>query len=66
MVKLSHKAKNELKSTEIQMKIAIDCGKSLQTVANWIKHGHDNLTKRFTINTIVKHTSLIEDEIFIS
>ena len=64
MTKLTPKARKELKVPETQMKIAIDCHRSLQTVANWIKHGHDNLTKRFTIDTIIKHTSLTESEIF--
>ena len=31
---------------------------------NWIKHGHDNLSKRGTIESITKHTKLHETEIF--
>jgi hypothetical protein len=64
MLKLTHKAAQELKCTSVQMKIALDCNRTLQTVSSWIKHGHDNLSKRGTIESITKHTKLDETEIF--
>ena len=64
MLKLTHKAQQELKCTSVQMKIALDCNRTLQTVVNWIKHGHDNLSKKSTIESIIKHTKLHETEIF--
>lgn len=64
MVKLTHKAKEELKSTDVQMRIALDCGKTLQTVANWIKHEHEYLSLKNTVRSILTHTNLKENEIF--
>jgi hypothetical protein len=64
MIKLTYKARQELSSTDVQMKIAVDCNKALQTVTKWIKHGHENLTKKHVIKSIVKHTKLDENGIF--
>lgn len=64
MIKLTEQAQKLLKEPETQMKIAIDSKRTLLTVSKWIKHGHDNLTKKHVINSIVKHTKLDENELF--
>ena len=64
MIKLTEQAQRLLKEPETQMKIAIDCKRTLLTVSNWIKHNHENLTKKHVIGSIVKHTKLKEDELF--
>lgn len=64
MITLTEQAQRLLKEPETQMKIAIDCKRTLLTVSNWIKHGHENLTKKHVIESIVKHTKIKEDELF--
>jgi hypothetical protein len=64
MIKLQPHALQRLSDAEVKMKIALDCKKTLMTVTNWIKHGHENLTKKHVIQSIVKHTKLQENEIF--
>lgn len=64
MIKLTEQAQRLLKEPETQMKIAIDCERTLLTVSNWIKHGHENLTKKHVIKSIVKHTKIDENGIF--
>lgn len=64
MITLTEKAKVYLSYPPTQMKIALDCKKTLLTVTNWIKHGHENLTKKHVIESILKHTKLQENELF--
>lgn len=64
MIKLTKNAQKALKNTEVQMKIALDCKRTLQSVTNWVNHGHENLTKLSTIRSICKHTKLTINEIF--
>lgn len=64
MIKLTEQAQMLLKEPETQMKIAIDCKRTLLTVSNWIKHGHENVTKKHVIKSIINHTNLKEDELF--
>jgi hypothetical protein len=57
-------AKEKLGTDEVKMKIALELGKSYLTMRRWIIKGHDNMTKKKTIQAITKHTGLTEDEIF--
>lgn len=62
-MKLSSKAKDKL-TDEVVMNICLEINKSYHTFKRWVKISHDNLTRISTINAIVKHTGLMEEEIF--
>ena len=62
----SQTAKEKLGTDEVKMRIALELGKSYLTMRRWIMSNpiHDNLTKKKSIEAIVKFTGLKESEIF--
>lgn len=65
-MELTTSAKEKLGTDEVKMKIALELGKSYLTMRRWIMSSpiHDNLTKKKSIEAIVKFTGLKESEIF--
>ena len=65
-MELTQIAKEKLGTDEVKMRIALELGKSYLTMRRWIMSNpsHDNLTKKKSIEAIVKFTGLKESEIF--
>ena len=65
-MELTQTAKEKLGTDEVKMRIALELGKSYLTMRRWIMSTpiHDNLTKKKSIEAIVKYTGLKESEIF--
>ena len=61
-------AKEKLGNDEVKMRIALELGKAYITMRRWINSEpiHENLTKKSSINAIVKYTGLKEEEIFVN
>lgn len=57
-------AKEKLGTDEVKMKIALDLGKSYLTMRRWILKNHINLTRKETIQSIIRYTNLEENQIF--
>lgn len=65
-MELTTVAKQKLGTDEVKMKIALELGKSYLTMRRWILVSpvHENLTKKKSIEAIIKYTGLKESEIF--
>ncbi|MBE8727942.1 hypothetical protein [Flavobacterium hungaricum] len=65
-MELTTAAKEKLGTDEVKMKIALELDKSYYTMRRWILSSpiHENLTKKRSIEAIVKFTGLKESEIF--
>ncbi|HEX8575800.1 MAG TPA: hypothetical protein VF677_05860 [Flavobacterium sp.] len=67
-MRLTAKAKEKLKNDRVKMEIALELGKSYLTLRRWIntkeEEVHDNITTKRSIEAIMKHTGLKENEIF--
>lgn len=57
-------AKEKLGTDEVKMRIALELGKSYLTMRRWIGLNHENLTKKKSIEAIMRFTGLKENEIF--
>lgn len=59
-------AKEKLGKDSVKMQIALELGKSYITMRRWINYEpvHENLTKKKSIEAIMKFTGLKEEDIF--
>ena len=63
---LTANAREKLESDQVKMKICLELGIAYVTIRRWLKDEvvHENLTKKKSIEAIVKFTGLKESEIF--
>ncbi len=61
---LSEKALEKLSDDSIRMKICLELKISYVTFRRWTSLNHPNITRKESINAIIKFTGLSEEEIF--
>lgn len=61
---LTEKALEKLSDDSIRMKICLDLEIAYVTLRRWTSTNHKNITRRESIDALIKHTGLTEKEIF--
>jgi precorrin-6x reductase len=61
---LSEKVLEKLSDDSVRMKICLELNIAYVTLRRWTSLNHRNITRKDSIDAIVKHTGISENEIF--